>query len=351
MKKIGLIILILIIITSQSIVLAEEQNVDKSESYSWFNENSNPSYNIRYDKNQFLNNKESKGWIIKTYGEEDIFYAQNYLKEFQKIYPNKIISKYIDDIVLIKSINIDGDYYAGTINDREIYVAVDINPNEEQIWMKMVLAHEFYHVREKYYSKDMENSPYKEFSQLVDSMNLNFYKDNGYSFHDWSNLETKKYGRSMFKKGFIREYSLFSKKEFMANIAQGVDSGAYIILSRVSPEIKKLMDAYIKGNIQMFKEEGYYIDEKFYTELLPNYVSSNNTPTYNKLRGLYSYERVTFQEFALNNKYLLFILIISLILYKPVKRKYNYLLETKEEKSRRTRWEKALYGTKTLKEG
>ncbi len=351
MKKFWLIILILIIIVSQSIALAEEQNIDRSESYSWFNKNPDPSYNVRYDKNQFLNNKESEGWIIKTYEEEDIFYAQKYLKDFQRIYPKEIINKYIDDIILIKSINIGGDYYAGTINDREIYAAVDINPNEEQIWMKMVLAHEFYHVREKFYSNDLENSPYKDFSQLVDSMNLNFYKDNGYSFHDWSNLETKKYGRSMFKKGFIREYSLFSKKEFMANIAQGVDSGAYIILSRVSPEIKSLMDAYIKGNIQMFKEEGYYIDEKFYTEFLPNYISSNHTSTYNKLRSLYSYDRVTLEEVIIDNNYLLFILIVSLLLYSPLKRKYNDLLETQEEKSRRIRWEEVLYGAKTLKEG
>lgn len=350
MRRIWIFILILII-TSQSLVLAEEQNIDKSESYSWFNKNINPSYNIKYDKNQFLSKKESEGWIIKTYEEENISYAQNYLKEFQKIYPTDIISKYIDDIVLIKSININGDYYAGTINDREMYAAVDINPDEEQIWIKMVLVHEFYHIREKYYNSNLEDSPYAEFDNLVDSMDLEFYKDNGYSFHEWTNFENKKYDKKLFEKGFIREYSLYSKKEFMANIAQGVDSGAYLILSRISPDIKKLMDAYIKGNIKIFKESGYYIDESFYTEFLPNYVKSASPTTYNKLRGLYTYKGLTVEELIFKYNYLLILMLIIFALYRPIKRKYKKILETQEEKSRRMRWEEVLYGTKTLKEG
>jgi len=351
-RRYYLIILVLVIITSQSIiVLAEEQNIFKQESYSWFNEKNSASYNVNYKKNDFLKRKEFEGWDIKTYEEDEISYAQNYLEDFQKIYPDKIIKKYIDEIVLLKSINIDGDNYAGTIHDREIYSAIEINQNSEQIWIKMVLAHEFYHVREKYYSQNAEKSPYKEFSELVDSMNLNFYNNNGYTFHDWSNLKTKKYSRKMFENGFIREYSLFSKKEFMANIAQGVDSGAYLILSRISPEIENLMDAYIKGNIEVFREEGYYIDEKFYTEFLPNHIKNSSPTTYNKLRGLYTYDSVTFEEFILKYGYIIAVFIITFLLYNPIKRKYKDILETQEDKDRRIIWEEVLYGTKTLKEG
>ena len=346
-----ILIIIIIILTSQFTVLAEEQNIDKNESYSWFSEDISPSYNISYEKSKFLINKESEGWEIKTYAEDDIFYVQNYLKEFQKLYPEEIINKYIDDIILIKSININDDYYAGTINDREIYTAVEITPNSEQIWIKMVLTHEFYHIREKFYSGNINDSPYKDFDTLVEAMNLNFYKDNGYSFHDWSSLENKKYGKKLFEKGFIREYSLFSKREFMANIAQAVDGGAYKILTNESKEIKQLMDAYIAGNIRIFEEMGYFLDEKFYTEFLPDYVENTYPVTYNKLRGLYSYKAPTVKDYILKYNYLLAILIIILLINRPINRKYREILESNEEKIRRKNWEEVLYGTKTLKEG
>lgn len=351
MRKFIFIILILLIMTSNFSVLAEEEKIQELNSYSWFNEDTQPSYKVSFDKTEFIKDKEAEGWIIKTYEQEDISYAKNYLKEFQKIYPEKIISKYIDNIILLKSINNNGDYYAGTIDDRQIYTAVDIDKDIKQIWIKMVLFHEFYHVRERYYLNNGEKSPYNEFNNLVDSMNLNFYKESGYSFHDWKELDTKKYSKKLYKKGFIREYSLFSKREFMANIAQAVDSGSYLILSNKSEDIKNLMDAYIRGNIEVFRREGYFIDEKFYTEFLPNYISSTDTSTYNKLRGLYTYDKMSLKDIISTYKYLILIIIFMIISYKPISRRYRKLLESQDEKTRRKNWEEVLYGAKTLKEG
>ncbi|SHJ42898.1 hypothetical protein SAMN02745751_02542 [Dethiosulfatibacter aminovorans DSM 17477] len=344
-----LIILMIFLVSTQALLQASGDDIDiaENEYYSWLSDWGDIEYysdrgvEIITDERLCIEDCEQvKGWNIRPYNELEGKNAESDAIIYLSTYPADVIGRFVDKIYMVDKLKIRNTDYAGTIVDKSMYTAIDITENSSQIWIKMVLAHEFFHIREEYYkSGDEENNPYHEMDRLIDEYGLEFYYNEGYSFRQWSELVNRKYSEKNLEMGYIREYSLYASREFKANIAQAVDMGAYKILAEKSEEVKSLMDAYIEGNIRLFKEMGYELDGEYYREHLPDRMRSTDYEGYKKLITLYSFSDSGVLDRLIDRKTEIIIGLAFLYLVFRNMKKFLRVPLDEESIQRKKKWE------------
>lgn len=349
LKLFVLIILIMAFISMQTATIANGDDIDiaENEYYSWLSDWGDIEYysdrgvEIITDERLCIEDcEEVKGWEIRSYNELEGKNAQSDAIIYLSTYPADIIGRFVDKIYMVDKLKIRNTDYAGTIVDKSMYTAIDITENSSQIWIKMVLAHEFFHIREEYYkSGNPEDNPYYEMDRLIDEYGLEFYYNEGYTFKKWSQLFDRKYSEKNLEMGYIREYSLYARREFKANIAQAVDMGAYKILEDKSEEVRCLMDAYIDGNIRLFKELGYDIDGEYYREHLPDRMRSTDYEGYKKLITLYSFSDSGLLDRFIDRKTEIIAGLVFLYLVFRNMKKFLRLPLDEEDIQRKKKWE------------
>jgi hypothetical protein len=342
-----IIILIYISIMMSVSSYGDDVDIAENEYYSWLSDWGDIEYyadkgvKIITDERLCIEDCEQiKGWDICTYNELEGKNAQGDAIKYLSTYPAEVVGRFVDRIYMVDKLKIRNTNYAGTIVDKSMYTAIDITENSSQIWIKMVLAHEFFHVREEFYEYlDDEENPYGKMDMLIDEYGLEFYYNEGYTFRKWSEMLERDYSEKNMEMGYIREYSMFSKREFKANIAQAVDMGAYNILSDKSEKVKNIMDAYIEGNIKIFKEMGYELNGEYYREFIPDHMRTTDFEGYKKLLTLYGFSDRRIVETIIDRRTELILGMAFLYLVFRNMKKFLRLPLDEEDIQRKKKWE------------
>lgn len=333
----------MILIINNEFLYSVEIDISKYETlykYPWLNkyydmkDYEKIDLNILTDNNININNTtEYRGWKGDFFNENKANECKKYTYEYLNTYPLEVLDVTINEISILKKLMINDNQYGGTIKNRNIFIAVDLNGLEREVWNKMILAHEFFHLKYNNY-----DNLYKEFVKEIESLDLEYLSDFNINYDDWLKIQEKEFNEKHLKQGFVRRYSRFSKKEHMATIAEAVDNGAYKILAEKSLNTKKLMDAYILGNIRLFKMQGIKIDDEYYTKTLPEYINEKHPYMYNYLEELYNTKREqSYISFVLIS--IAFISYVFLLLYR------KYFRKVDEEKTKKSLlWESVLFG-------
>jgi hypothetical protein len=341
------LIMALISIRIFTISYGDDIDIVENQYYSWLSDWGDIDYyydrgvEIITDERLCIEDCEQiKGWDIRPYDELEGKNAEGDAIKYLSTYPVDVVGRFVEKIYMVDKLKIRNTNYAGTIVDKSMYTAIDITGNSTQIWIEMVLAHEFFHIREEYYQSNPDIfNPYGKMNKLIDEYNLEFYYNEGYSFSKWSKLFDRKYSERNIEMGYIREYSLFSKREFKANIAQAVDIGAYNILADKSENVKSIMDAYIEGNILLFDGLGYELDEDYYKEHLPDRMRKSDYEGYKKLLTLYNFNDSRMLNRLNSRKAEIILGLVFLYLVFRNMKKFLRVPLDEEEIQRKKKWE------------
>lgn len=336
------IVIMIFLINNMSYYAVEidKSKYDKTYNYPWLNKNyvikdyKKIDLYILTDNNININSSpDYRGWTFDLFSENKASECKRYTYEYLNTYPLEVLDLTIDTINILKKLTINDSQYGGTIKERNIFLAVNLNGLEREVWVKMILAHEFFHLKFNNY-----DNLYKELVEEIDSLDLNYLSDSNINYSEWLKIQEKEFNEKHSIQGFVRRYSRFSKVEHMATIAEAVDSGAYKILADKSLNTKKLMDAYIVGNIRLFNQCGIEIEPEYYTDILPEYINENHTYMYNYLMKFYNIEEKNDYTAVI----VLSIVFISYLYFFIIKK---YLRKEDEERTKkRLLWESVLFG-------
>lgn len=317
----------------------DENKDNETYKYPWLNkyydmkDYEKINLNILTDENININNSpEYRGWKGDFFSENKANECKKYTYEYLNTYPLEVLDITIDEINILKKLIINESQYGGTINERNIFIAVNLNGLEREVWFKMILAHEFFHLKYNNY-----DNLYKEFVEQIKLLDLKYLSDSNIDYNEWLKIQEKEFTSKHLKQGFVRRYSRFSKKEHMATIAEAVDNGAYKILAEKSLNTKKLMDAYILGNIRLFQMSGIDIKPEYYTQILPDYIKEKHSYMYNYLEEFYDIKREQ-NYLAVISILIAFIAYIYLLILRK-----HFSKEDEERIKKRLLWDDVLF--------